>query len=71
MTTDLAESVFGVYNGKNTVIDWRGGLLQFLPKYSTPSGDPLIYISKTPYMDAIYAMGMYLYFSVSLGGNQL
>ena len=60
-TTDLSESIFGVYKGKNIVIDWRFGLQQYLPKYSTPSGDPLIYISNTPYM-RVFNLGRYIYF---------
>ena len=56
--TELSESVFGVYKGNNIVIEWRNGLEQFLPKYSTPSGKPLIYISSTPYLGvySLYSM---------------
>ena len=57
-TSDLSESVFGVYKGKNIVIDWRGAILQFLPKYSTPNGDPLIHVSNSPYM-RVYTMGIF------------
>ena len=55
--TELSESMLGVYNGNNIVIDWKHGLEQFLAKYSTPSGDPLIQISNTPYM-RVYIMGI-------------
>ena len=55
--TELSESMLGVYNGNNIVIDWKHGLEQFLAKYSTPSGDPLIHISNTPYM-RVYIMGI-------------
>ena len=52
----LDQSMLGVYNGKNIVIDWKHGLEQYLAKYSTPTGDPLIKISNTPYM-RVYIMG--------------
>ena len=56
--SDLSESVFGIYKGKNILIDWRGALLEYLPKYSTPSGDPLIHISNEPYMRT-FTMGIF------------
>ena len=55
---DMDESFRGVYNGKNIVIDWKQGLEQYLAKYSTPSGDPLILISNTPYM-RVYIVDRY------------
>ena len=57
---ELDKGVLGVFNGKNIVIDWKHGLEQYLAKYSTPSGDPLIQISNTPYM-RVYIMGISLF----------
>ena len=56
---DMDESFSGVYDGKNIVIDWHSGMSQYLAKYSTPSGNPLIHISKTPYM-RVYQQGINL-----------
>ena len=48
--SEVSESILGVYNGKNIVIDWIYLLEMNLAMYSTPSGDPLIQISNTPYL---------------------
>ena len=48
--TELSDSILGVYNGKNILIEWKHGLDMRLAKFSTSSGDPLIQISNTPYM---------------------
>ena len=59
--TELSDSILGVYNGKNIVIDWIYLLEMNLPMYSTPSGDPLIQISNTPYMGfVVWLNGMYI-----------
>ena len=58
--SEVSESILGVYNGKNIYIDWKYLLDSELAVYSTPSGDPLIQISNTPYM-RVYIMGISLF----------
>ena len=59
--SEVSESILGVYNGKNILIEWKHGLDMRLAKFSTSSGDPLIQISNTPYMGfVVWLNGMYI-----------